>query len=81
MSNKLDKRTNCLYCDKALEAKYRSKKFCDDKCRIYWNRENKAKKTPPTDKKETKKVAPENMSRIEKMLWESEQEILNQNKK
>ena len=41
MSNKLDKRTNCEYCGKDLDAKYRSKRFCDAKCRIYWNRENK----------------------------------------
>jgi len=44
MANKLDKRTNCEYCDKPLDAKYRSKKFCDDKCRIYWNREQKVEK-------------------------------------
>lgn len=40
MSNKFDKKTNCDYCDKPLDAKYRSKRFCDDKCRIYWNRGN-----------------------------------------
>jgi hypothetical protein len=44
MTNKLDKRTNCEYCDKPLDAKYRSKRFCDDKCRIYWNREKKFEK-------------------------------------
>ena len=40
MSNKFDKKVNCDYCNKPLEAKYRSKRFCDDKCRVYWNREN-----------------------------------------
>lgn len=34
-----------------MEAKYRSKKFCSDKCRIYWNRENK--KTPEVNVKQS----------------------------
>lgn len=44
MVDKFEKRTNCEYCDKPLDAKYRSKRFCDDKCRIYWNREQKSTK-------------------------------------
>lgn len=41
MTNKFEKNTNCEYCGKALDAKYRSKRFCDDKCRIYFKREFK----------------------------------------
>lgn len=41
MTNKFEKNTNCEYCGKALDAKYRSKRFCDDKCRIYLKREFK----------------------------------------
>lgn len=61
MANKLDKRTNCEYCDKVLDAKYRSKRFCDDKCRIYWNRENlKVVKPviPPEPQNEVKEEPP-----------------------
>lgn len=43
MTNKFEKNTNCEYCGKALDAKYRTKRFCDDKCRIYLDRENKRK--------------------------------------
>jgi hypothetical protein len=39
MTNKFEKNTNCAYCNKPLDAKYRTKRFCDDKCRIYFNRE------------------------------------------
>lgn len=39
MEDKFAKRTNCLYCGKEMESEYRSKKFCTDKCRVYFNRE------------------------------------------
>lgn len=39
MANKFEKNSNCEYCGKELKAKYRSKRFCDDKCRIYLKRE------------------------------------------
>lgn len=41
MIDKFAKRDSCLYCEKQMEAVYRNKKFCSDKCRTYWNRENK----------------------------------------
>lgn len=34
------KTENCLYCDKKLEAKTTRQRFCSDKCRVYWNRDN-----------------------------------------
>lgn len=40
MEDKFTKRTTCEYCEKAMEAEYRNKRFCSDKCRVYWNREN-----------------------------------------
>jgi len=36
------KSEKCLYCDAKLEAKTTRQRFCSDKCRVYWNRENSA---------------------------------------
>lgn len=67
MEDKFKKNTNCEYCEKEMEAKYRNKRFCSDKCRTYWNREQKvsnptkdAKKPPvsrnePQERPKTKK--------------------------
>ena len=41
MIDKFEKKKNCDYCGKDLEAKYRSKRFCNTKCRVYFSRENK----------------------------------------
>ena len=41
MEDKFKKDTNCKYCGQEMEAKYRSKKFCSNKCRVYFNREFK----------------------------------------
>ena len=38
---KFDKKENCQYCEEKMVAKYRNKRFCSQKCRVYWNRENK----------------------------------------
>ena len=46
---KFDKREICMYCEQKMEAKYRNKKFCSNKCRVYWNRENIKEQTIPTD--------------------------------
>jgi hypothetical protein len=35
-----DKNIVCEYCKKEMIASYRSKRFCSDKCRIYFRREN-----------------------------------------
>ena len=37
-----EKRENCKYCDKKLEDGTTRKEFCSDKCRVYWNRDQKA---------------------------------------
>jgi predicted RNA-binding Zn-ribbon protein involved in translation (DUF1610 family) len=37
MKQKSDK---CLYCGKKLEPKTTRQRFCCDKCRVYWNRDN-----------------------------------------
>jgi predicted nucleic acid-binding Zn ribbon protein len=39
MEDKFEKRKVCLYCEKEMEAKKRSKRFCSDKCRVYFKRE------------------------------------------
>ena len=41
------KRDKCLYCESDLDSKYRSKRFCQPKCRVYWNRENKKAQFKP----------------------------------
>ena len=38
---KFDKKEICEYCQENMEAKYRNKRFCSPRCRVYWNRENK----------------------------------------
>lgn len=47
---KFDKNKNCLYCEVEMEAVYRSKMFCSDKCRVYYNRENPKHKKQVTFK-------------------------------
>lgn len=47
---KFDKRDTCGYCNGKMEAKYRSKRFCSDKCRVYFNRENVKFDVQKTDK-------------------------------
>lgn len=62
MVDKFEKRSHCLYCEKEMDAAYRNKRFCSDKCRVYWNRENPKvqiknlneatnEKKPPSQKK------------------------------
>lgn len=33
--------SNCLYCEQEMEIVTLKKRFCSDKCRVYYNRENK----------------------------------------
>jgi len=35
-----DKNIVCEYCKKEMVASYRSKRFCSDKCRVYFRRGN-----------------------------------------
>lgn len=41
---KFDKKENCDYCNAPMSAKYRNKRFCSPKCRVYYRRENGAVK-------------------------------------
>ena len=36
---KFDKKTVCEYCEGEMKSTYRNKRFCSDKCRVYFNRE------------------------------------------
>lgn len=36
----IKKREACLYCGGKMESKTAKKKFCSDKCKVYWHREN-----------------------------------------
>lgn len=44
------KTERCLYCDKKLEPKTTRQKFCSDKCRVYWNRDNPKVQTTDLNK-------------------------------
>ena len=89
MSNKFDKNTKCQYCGDEMTAKYRSKKFCSSKCRVYYNREN----VTVTDKKESipdskiqlkEKIPPTNdvvLDDLQRQLEEKRNEILKNFKK
>jgi len=66
MSNKFEKRDNCEYCENPMEAKYRNKRFCSDKCRIYWNREKDAIKLMEESFKESK----EEMKKVANDIFE-----------
>ena len=37
-----EKKQNCKYCGKELEAKTTRREFCSNKCKVYWHRENVA---------------------------------------
>lgn len=47
MANKFEKRTTCEYCEQPMEATNRNKRFCSDKCRVYWGRENQKEVVEP----------------------------------
>ena len=38
----IQKIENCKYCNQKMESKTAKKRFCSDKCRIYFNRESKS---------------------------------------
>lgn len=40
--DKFAKKRVCGYCEKEMGATYRSKKFCSDKCRVYFGRGEKS---------------------------------------
>ena len=42
-----DKKEFCEYCKQKMDSKYRNKRFCQPKCRVYWNRENKKPQVKP----------------------------------
>jgi len=59
-----DKNVVCEYCKKEMVASYRSKRFCSDKCRVYFRRGNvksnvsKTKQPVVTNSKKIVKDAP-----------------------
>jgi len=53
---KFDKNSACEYCKNEMTASYRSKRFCSDKCRIYFRRENVKLNVPKTIQKTTQKT-------------------------
>ena len=62
---KFDKKETCEYCNEKMESKNRNKRFCSDKCRVYWNRENKKRK--PTAVIKEDKIGQPSSSFWEKM--------------
>lgn len=60
----IKKRDTCLYCEEQMESETAKKKFCSDKCKVYWHRENPKvtlknynKQSTGTTKDYTKKAA------------------------
>ena len=68
---KFDKKENCEYCNARMESKYRNKRFCSVKCRVYWNREDEKNgniKVELPKQQEIKKTEPaKELTRAE--LW------------
>lgn len=52
---KFDKRETCEYCEEKMNSKYRNKRFCSARCRVYWNRESKIITQPIIPKDDLKK--------------------------
>jgi hypothetical protein len=61
---KFDKKDTCEYCEENMQPVNRNKRFCSDKCRVYFNRENKHEVEIPKIQKP--KLEP-NSSFLEKM--------------
>lgn len=51
----IKKRETCLYCEEKMESITAKKKFCSDKCKVYWHRENAPKREKEKTKKEVQK--------------------------
>ena len=47
---KFEKRETCEYCNNKMDSKYRSKRFCSPKCRVYYARDDKPTQTEAIDK-------------------------------
>jgi len=67
MVDKFKKSDKCLYCENQMDAVYRNKRFCSNKCRVYWNREKpkvevKNLNNQTTGLRETEKKAAQNES-------------------
>jgi len=62
--DKFKKETNCRYCGKEMEAKYRSKKFCSDKCRVYFGREKKIIEVLESEYQRNKSEIDKNMQSV-----------------
>ncbi len=43
----IKKKEFCLYCGVKMESKTAKRKFCSDKCRVYYSRGNKPEIVPP----------------------------------
>lgn len=84
----IKKRENCLYCGEKMESKTAKKKFCSDKCKVYWHRENPKNKAGVVKnisnnkdinistniEKPKKEEMPENLSKSEMLRWFREHE-------
>ncbi len=66
--SKFEKRVVCEYCEEKMESTNRNKRFCSDKCRVYWNRENLKNKIEPPPRETPK---PENKIKEEKETFSS----------
>lgn len=77
----------CIYCNERMESETSKKKFCSDKCRVYWHRKypkgNVISATELTSKLvvsskleqipiENQKTPPDGLKGIDLTIWKSE---------
>jgi hypothetical protein len=77
----IKKRETCMYCEEPMESVTAKKKFCSDKCKVYWHRTkkklpgNKEKIEPVPNKTKSSRSGskdssmPQGLGRIAQMRW------------
>ena len=53
----IKKKENCEYCGEKMESKTAKKRFCSEKCRVYFNRKNKSGDMVAVEFKKLDKIA------------------------
>lgn len=77
----IKKKENCEYCGEKMESVTAKKRFCSEKCRVYFSRTNSVLKNEPQklvigSKIESKKQMPKGLSIEERIKWLEENEKL-----
>jgi hypothetical protein len=77
----IKKKENCEYCGEKMESITAKKRFCSEKCRVYFSRTKSVLKNEPQklaigSKIESKKQMPKGLSIEERIKWLEENEKL-----